>query len=117
MLKNTQNDKVNLGKLFTLTHLKVCIKDEFRQVFIKEKTLHSPAKIRSRIMPIIRSNISDIYIKAEMLRRCYGFENNDYLRKKVSFPANGKERTYFGETIQPKKHSKSVMNFQKSSLE
>eukprot|EP00350_Pseudokeronopsis_sp_OXSARD2_P011676 CAMPEP_0170547118 /NCGR_PEP_ID=MMETSP0211-20121228/5453_1 /TAXON_ID=311385 /ORGANISM="Pseudokeronopsis sp., Strain OXSARD2" /LENGTH=80 /DNA_ID=CAMNT_0010851935 /DNA_START=738 /DNA_END=980 /DNA_ORIENTATION=- len=61
------------------------MREEFISIFMKEKTLHNVTRIRSRISPLIKTNFSEIYIKEEMLKKCYGQKASGDKMKKVRF--------------------------------
>ncbi|TNV83298.1 hypothetical protein FGO68_gene1773 [Halteria grandinella] len=87
MLKNAQADKHNLVRRFTggsFNH-KIITRTDFRKVFKQEQSLHNALGLRSRLMPVIASSSSAIYIKQEMLRRCYAPKAAVDRKKRVRF--------------------------------
>eukprot|EP00349_Pseudokeronopsis_sp_Brazil_P010087 CAMPEP_0202977856 /NCGR_PEP_ID=MMETSP1396-20130829/84493_1 /ASSEMBLY_ACC=CAM_ASM_000872 /TAXON_ID= /ORGANISM="Pseudokeronopsis sp., Strain Brazil" /LENGTH=298 /DNA_ID=CAMNT_0049716673 /DNA_START=624 /DNA_END=1520 /DNA_ORIENTATION=+ len=107
MLNNAIADKQNLVKSFShkssmlppiSSRLKdkapsyqmnaLIMRDEFVRVFKKEKTLQNVQGIRSRICPLVKTNFSEIYIKEEMLKRCYGKKESGDQVKKVRYQMN-----------------------------
>eukprot|EP00347_Sterkiella_histriomuscorum_P005716 403355542 len=80
MLKNAQTDKQNL----------------------QQKTLHTALGLRTRLIPVVGCTTSEIYIKAEMLRRCYGQKAPENQIKKVRFNCQTSTQIFQDDVISVK---------------
>lgn len=84
-------------RIFSRTNHRIIYKHEFKRLFFMQKTLHTALGLRSRLLPVVGSSISEICkytgrdssicidIKADMLRRCYGSKAPEHQVKRVRF--------------------------------